>query len=445
MNKNLLRPLWLLPPVVLAVAVGIYASKLKTPPQTVQRMEKPVAARVVSVVREPLQTRVTGYGSTRAATSWEAVAQVAGQVEWVSEELKPGRLIKADTEVLRIDATEYALALAQIEAQLNLMSVKQQTIQASLALEEKNQSLLRADVERKRKLRTQGTLAASEFEEAERNLLRGEQSVQTLKNSLMLNEAETALLASQKTSAELDIQRCRFVTPFDLRVTELKIHQWQYANKGQLLFSADGLDAVEVNAQFPIGSLRSLMLSQQGKQAADNDPGDAVEERTSLVSRLDATLRLNTATHKVSWQAEVDRVAAEVDAQTQTIGVVVRVDQPYDKAKPGVRPPLVRNTFVEVELAGKKRAKMRLIPLEALHDDQVYLVDKDNRVVIRDVKIAFRQGRLAVVADGLEEGDTVVVSSLPAVTEGMLLDPKTDARLAKRIKAEANNPSKQAK
>jgi len=435
MQKTWIRRFWFLPPLLIALLVLVLAPQLKRPPQKAEPVERAVKVRVLEVPRLPFVPRAVGYGTTEAARTWEAVAEVAGQVVWLSDELKNGRIIAEGTELLRIDDSAYKLALTQVDTQLNALEVKDRTTRASLAIEERGQSLLEKDMERKRKLQQQNALSSSLLEEAERGLLKGETILQNLKNSLAVNAAERDVLEIQGASAELDLLHTRFVAPFDVRITDLAVNLAQYANKGQHLFSADGLEAAEIEARFPIGKLRPLISG--GKQDEQEELPPAIDRSPGAMG-LDALVRLRTATHTIEWEARVDRVAGVVDPQTQTIGVVVVVDKPYDQARPGQRPPLVRNTFVEVELRKKPKGKPVVIPASALHDGKVYLVDSENRLEIRPVKTVFVQGGAAVVAEGLEGGETLVVSDLVPASAGMLLDPVGDEKAMKRLKAEAS-------
>jgi RND family efflux transporter MFP subunit len=434
MQKKWLRRSWFILPVVIALIILVVAPRMKSPPEKVGVAERAVKVRVIEAPSLPIIPRAVGYGTTKAARTWEAVAEVAGQVAWISEELKNGKLIDQGTELLRIDDARYQLALTQAETQLNALGVKDKTTRASLALEERSQSLLRNDIERKRKLKRQGTLSASVFEEAQRSLLKGEVLVQNLKNTLALNAAEREVLNTQEANAELDLQRTRFVAPFAVRITDRKVNQAQYANKGQLLFSADGLEAVEIEARFPIGKLRPLIA---GEKSAADDEGTSAGDRVPGALKLDALVRLRTATHTVEWDARVDRVAGVIDPQTQTLGVVVVVDKPYEQARPGQRPPLVRNTFVEVELRKKPKGKPVVVPTSALHDGKVYVLDQENRLEIRPVKTLFIQDGAAAIAKGLKAGETLVVSDLVPATAGMLLAPVVDEKAIKRLKMAA--------
>ncbi|MES9879176.1 MAG: HlyD family efflux transporter periplasmic adaptor subunit [Candidatus Sedimenticola sp. PURPLELP] len=432
MEKKWIRRSLFILPIVIALAALVIAPKLKRSPEKAEVKERAAKVRAIKVPNIAVLPRAVGYGTTMPARSWEAVAEVAGQVTWLSDELKSGKIVQAGSELLQINDASYQLALTQAETQLQALAVKERTTRSSLALEEKSQALLEKDIARKLKLRKQGAISSSVFEEAERSKLKGESTVQGLKNTLALNAAEREVLKTQVANARLDLERTRLVAPFDARITEVKVGQAQYANRGQLLFSADATDSVEIEARFPIGKLRPLIA---GKKSAEGEDVAAVE-RTPGALKLDAVVRLKTATHTVEWEARVDRVSGVVDPQTQTLGVVVVVDEPYAKARPGQRPALVRNTFVEVELRKKPKGRPLVIPVSAIHNGKVYIANSENRLEIRQVKTAFKQGGAAIIAKGLEAGEWLVVSELTA-QEGMLLEPMQDEKAMKRLKMEA--------
>ena len=372
--------------------------------------------------------RATGYGTVKPARTWEAVAEVAGQVAWVSDDLKNGRTVKAGTELLRIEDANYRLALAQIEAQLQASDVKLKTTRASLAIAEREFKILQDDYARKEGLLAKGAVPKSTVEAAERQMLTGEGQVQNLKNAIELSEVERQVLVAQNAMAELDLERTRMIAPFDARVTDVKIGLAQYANKGQLLFTADGLDVAEIEAQLPIGILRPLIGAMvQGNEAAAG----------SGAMGLGAVVRLRTATHIVEWPARIARVSGVIDPQTQSLGVVVAVDRPAELAQPGKRPPLYRNTFVEVELTSEPVADRIVVPLSALHQGRIYVVNEDGRLEVRNVEVSFAQGGYAVLKTGVKPGERIVTSDLASAVDGMLLDPQDDKKSKRLMVIEA--------
>ncbi len=252
----------------------------------------------------------------------------------------------------------------------------------------------------------------------------GRTQVDTHQSSLNLLNAENQALLAQRDAAALDLQRTTITAPFDVRITRVNIGTDQYANKGQLLFTGDGLEVAEVEAQFSVGILRPLIR------------GITTESETPVragAMGLNALVRLHTASHTVEWLARVDRVAGSIDPQTQTLGVIVAVDQPYASAVPGERPPLMRDTFVEVELYSTPIMQRVVIPRSALHDGSVYVVNDESRLENRKVKLDFAQQGYAVIAEGLMAGERIVTSDLLTATEGMLLTPEEDKKTTRQM------------
>ncbi len=421
------RRLWILPPVVLGVAVVLYAQAVKSPPKKAEVVERAVKARAIKLTRMEVVPRAVGYGSTRPGRSWNAVAEVAGQVSWISDQLKDGALVRQGTELLRLDDSSQRLTLRQIEAQLNASHIKDRSTQASLTIEERGLALLVADLENKRKLSQRGAIAETTVDAVQQQVYAAEAKVQNLKNTLGINAAEREVLEAQKAMAEFDLSRTLFAAPFDVRITEVKVDRAQFANKGQPLFSSDGMDVAEIDARFPIGHLKPLISSRdEGSESPGKVPG---------AMGLEVRVRLKTSSHDLEWEGRVDRVSALVDPQTQSIGVVVAVDAPYEKSSPGKRPPLTRNTFVEVELIGAPQKGMLAVPASAVHEGRIYVLNEENRLEIRPVRLKYTLGDYAVVDRGVEQGERILVSDLIPAVEGMLIEPQEDKKSRKKLVA----------
>jgi len=427
--------LWLLIPVLVGIAIVVVAPSMKSGPKKTKSVERPVKVRTIKISEIDVVPRAIGYGKITPSRTWDAVAEVAGQVEWIANDLQDGRVVRAGTELLRIEDSNYQLALIQAEAQLRASEVRGKTTRDALAIAKKELDLLRVDFQRKQELVQKGTVSKAAADAAERPLLAGQTQVANLQNTVDLNIAEHQVLMAQRDVAKLDLERTHKIAPFDARLTVVNIGIAQYANKGQLMFSADGLDVAEVAAQFPVGILRPLIGA--------SDQGGPLKIRQNALS-LQAVVRLRTATHTVEWPARITRVSGSIDPQTQSIGVVATVDNPTKLAKPGERPPLFRNTFVEVELSAAPITGQIVIPQSAVHQGIIYVVDGDLRLEKRKVKIAFSQKGYAVLQEGLKPGERIVTSDLISGVDGMLLAPQADKKSKQRMIRDATGkePSK---
>jgi len=316
--------------VLLGVALIFLAPLMKRPPKKSPLAERPVKVRTLVVPSLDVVPRSIGFGRVSPGRTWESVAQVSGQVTWVSDELRDGRVVAAGTTLLRIEDANYRLILAQTEAQLTASEIKIKTARDSLALAKKNLRLLQSEYQRQAKLALTGTLSRNALETTERQVLAGQTQVVNLQNSQNLTSAEHQVLVAQQDAAKLDLLRTVITAPFDVRITKVDMGMAQYANKGHPLFSADGIDVAEVEAQFSVGILRPLIRNRATNDRSNIRAGAA---------QLNAIVRLRTSNHTVEWPTRIDRVSGSIDPQTQTIGVIVAVDHPQASSSPGVRPP----------------------------------------------------------------------------------------------------------
>jgi hypothetical protein len=141
--------------------------------------------------------------------------------------------------------------------------------------------------------------------------------------------------------------------------------------------------------------------------------------------------------YTAKWDAEFVRFSDSVDVETRTIGVVVAVDNPMSLIRPGLRPPLTKGMFVKVLIAGHVQADRIVLPRTTIHEGKVYLVDADQRLRIQPVSVLFNQGPLSIIGEGLEAGQSVVVSDLVPAVSGMLLQTSNDVQLQADIEAAA--------
>ena len=262
-----------------------------------------------------------------------------------------------------------------IQAQLAELAVKQTNTSASLAIEQEALGLSEKELERNRSLVKKGTITRSAFEQEQRALLNQRQSVQSLQNTLNLIPAERQLLQAQlarqqaqRQSALLNLERTTITAPFTGRVAQVNVEHTQYVRQGEILVTLDSIDTAEITVRLPIAKLRPLIQPNNQRIA------DLNTETTRQVLGFAAEVRLPGQGLAVNWKARFVRASDAVDTRTRTLGLVVAVDEPYRQAQPGIRPPLVKGMFTEVELRGKPLPDSVVIPRTALHQDQVYIV-----------------------------------------------------------------------
>ena len=422
--------LLILPPVVIGILVLLFMVAGKQPPVQAERGEPTRTVRVIEVPLVELVPMAEGYGQVQPARIWTAVSQVAGRVTYIHPRLRDGEILPEGTELVHIDPKDYELALAQAQAELAELGAQEKNARASLKIEKRNQQLAKKELERIQKLVTKGTSSQSKADETERAMLTYSASVQNLQNTLALVPSKRSVLEAKVALAERNLGHTIIRAPYDMRVANLKVEADQYVPVGQSLFEGDAVDRVEIKAQVAMSSLRRLFIGRQ----MQIDIERISEEFAELIA-LDPVVKLDLGNHVAEWQAEFVRFSDTVDPETRTMGVVVAVDNPFEKVIPGYKPPLSKGMFVNVVMRGKKSMQRVLVPRSAVRANTVYVADEDNRLRRRSVKILFSQGDISVVEQGLEPGERVVVTDLVPAVDGMLLHVQLDEELNQSLKA----------
>ena len=76
--------------------------------------------------------------------------------------------------------------------------------------------------------------------------------------------------------------------------------------------------------------------------------------------------------------------------------------------------------FVHAEIAGVSSQSAMVLPRLALRNaDKVYVINDQNRLEIRTVEIISTSEETVLVSNGVEVGDKVVTSTIPAAVDGM--------------------------
>jgi RND family efflux transporter MFP subunit len=445
------RRLLILPPLAAGIALLAWQLCGREPPRQGEPGEIARAVRVIPIEPVDFVPRAVGFGFAEPGSVWSAVAQVAGNVVERNPDLEPGKLLNGGTLILRIDPADYQLAVVQIQAmvesvgaELSELAVREGNNRASLEIERRALALMVEDLERKRTLLGRGALSQSTVDEAERQWLAHRLRVQELENQINLIPAQRQVLAAtlalnqaKLEEARLDLQRTELRVPFDARIAEVRVEENQFVNVGQVLATADSIDVAEVTAQVPIEQMAAIVRRDMDLSRLPAAEISEFAQQLGLVARV----HLRSGPFRASWDARFDRVRPEIDPKTRTVGVVVAVDQPYRQAVPGRKPPLIKNMYVQVDLFGQPWIGRFVIPRVALHREaagaRVYLAGDDDRLVIRPVGEGLSQGDLVVIETGVAAGERLVVSDLVPAIAGMLLAPRVDEDLGRRVAADA--------
>ena len=427
------RSLWVFPPILVGIAIFIFMVSGKQVPQKSDLGESTRFVRVITVQERDFIPLAEGYGSVQPAQVWAAVAQVSGRIIAMHPRLRDGEIITAGTELFQIDPADYELNLAKAQTELAELNLQGDNSAVSLKIEQRNLALAEKEFERQNKLAAQGTVSRSRADEAERAMLSSRSLVQNLENTIALLPIQRSLQQAKITQAERDLANTTLTAPFNMRVTGLAIETHQFVSIGQTLLAGDSVERVEIIAHVAMADLRNLFVGQQPNLSANiNTITNNLAELTGFkpVVKMDVGNGL-----MAEWEAEFVRISDSVDPQTRTMGIVVAVDRPMQKIIPGVRPPLSKGMFVQVSIAGRTQPRRIVIPRSLIRGGKVYIVNSENRLETRPVKRLYNQQQVAIIGEGLQQGDKIIVSDLIPAVDGMLLQSVVDEVLQQSLSA----------
>ena len=453
-----LRPwamkLLIIPPVIIGVLILGFALRNRLEPERVPEKELARVLRVISVERMEFVPRAVGYGTSQPAKTWQAISEVKGRVVELNPNLQSGSFIPAESLLVRLDDTDTKLSISKLNSEIakanssiSELEATGKNLEASLKLEREALELAEKELRRMESLSANNAVSRSEVDTLKRNVIAQRQAVQSIVSSLNLlpsqvDSAKANLAASQATLAEKnrDLARLKITAPFDCRIGPVDLEMDQFVAAGETLFNAHATDAVEIEAQVSVRDLRKLFNESLRKQDLERGEPEFNQQSMKRYFDIEVVVRYESGGSRNERKATFERIREQLDAQTRTTGVVVSVAKPFQSTVGG--PPPVSGTYCEVELRGKPQSDQVIIPRSAIHDEHVYLLNQDNRLCRQKLNVSMTQSEFAVIKQGLEPGQVLVVSDPTPAVEGMLVEPELDDELLQRLRAQASGEEK---
>ncbi|TXS92077.1 efflux RND transporter periplasmic adaptor subunit [Parahaliea maris] len=379
MAKKLVR--FFAPLLVVGGGIGIFMVLHATKPEPEKSSEKarPVSVYTATAERRPLTLEVSTQGEVRPRTELDIVSQVSGRIIEVSPEFTEGGLISAGETLLRIEDVDYRLATHEAEAGV---------AEAQVGLE---QALADADVARKQ-LRNEPDASALALKKP-----------QVAQARARLAAAEASL-----EQARLNLERTRISLPFNGRFTSTRADRGQFVSAGTVIGHAFATDVVEIRLPLADAQLASLDLP--------------IGYSAPAGSGLPVTFSARVAGEPQQWRGRLTRLDAAIDPGSRTLYGLAEVHSPYDENVSDKGMPLAVGLFVEATITGRRLSDATVIPAAGLRaGDTVYLIASDGTLDIRQVNVLQRNAEQAVIREGLEGGEKIVISAIRNPIQGMAI------------------------
>lgn len=433
--------------VAIVIALVLIISKPSIEHEAARMPSK--AVETISANMIPFRTRITAYGNVEPAISLNSMAEVSGKISYLHPNLKAGETIPAGTKVVSIDASDYAVTLKQTQADLKAsrsslieLDEEEKSTKRSLQLAKKNLKVGEAEYTRFKDIYKKRLIAKSSLDAEEQKVILLRQSVEELQGKINSFDSRRQSVKAQIARAQQEVKnsetvlgRTEITLPFDARIGTVSIDKNEFVSVGSVLFEAIDLKGVEITAQLPMASMRKLVSHLEGTQVG-NEQIFRAGGRINDSLNLSAKVRLVNDMPSAVWEARVLRISDSIDATRQTLGVVVGVDNPYEKIIPGKRPPLIKGMYTAVDLYAPARPAM-VVPRKAVHQGRIYIANSENKLVIRPVDIQLIQANMVVIRSGVEAGERVIITDLIPVIEGMPLQVTAATNFEHKLKLRA--------
>lgn len=372
----------------MASAGAIALMQMKPPPETKDIPDVAPLVAVLPLTESSESFRIMSQGTVRPRTETVVSAEVSGQIVTISPKFIAGGVFLAGEELLRIDPTNYVVAVDQAKAMLT-----QRQIEYDGAL----------------KLKSQGYRAESEFASA---------------------AAALATATADVVKAGRNLERTHISLPYDGMVRAKEADLGQYVNPGTRLGVTFATDYAEVR----------LPLTDQ--DLAFIDLPDAADIRAS--GAADGPLVDLSAVQKgqmVHWAAQIVRTEGVVDDKNRVTYVVARVVDPYKlKLATNAESTLPMGTFVAADIAGATVNGVIRVPRTVLRgNSQIMFVDADDRLRIRTVEVVRADAEFAYLRSGTFPGDRISTTAIESPINGMKVRTNSDPALTpeQRLAAES--------
>ncbi|MCA9634874.1 MAG: efflux RND transporter periplasmic adaptor subunit [Myxococcales bacterium] len=381
---------------VLAIAVAIAGAGLmivsRPQPEKAEQVKPEVRVRVMIAHPAAQDVEIDGMGEVKPAHELIVQPEIAGRVTFRSDNLIPGGIVPEGEILARIDARDAAAAIAAQQAAI---------AQARLSL---------ADEKGRR------DVAASDWAGREQHLNEDSRDFALRQPHIDSAKASLSSAQAQLAKAKRDQSKSVIRAPFDAVVREVTIEVGQLATQSTRLATLVNVDRYWVEVSVPVANLAHLDIPGINVAGLRGSPAEVV---------LDAGPGV-----KVERRGYIERLLSAVDSRGRMARILIAVEDPLALGTDiGNRPlPLLLGSHVRVELAGKAIEDAVRIPRSALVDGKFVWLVADSKLTRREIDVVWRD-RDSVVAKGLRQGEAVLVTPLPAPTEGLevIVDEEIEA------------------
>ncbi|MCF2946908.1 efflux RND transporter periplasmic adaptor subunit [Paraglaciecola aquimarina] len=372
---------WLLPLIIIIVTAVAANFILNNPPES--RRGGPSNAPQMTVDVQKLTPQeytvvVDSYGTVEPTTQSDLVAQVSGQITYVSPQFRNGGFFNKGDVLVKLDQRDY-LANVKI-AEAGLLSAQQ-----ALLEEQANSKQAAIDWER---------------------LGNGKQASDLVLRKPQLEAAKASLLSAEAslTRAQLALERTQITAPYDGRILSQLVDYGQVISSNSKIAEIFSTDSVEI--RLPINNSDIDLVNFPEEFKTTQELQNVIEARFS-----------SSLTKNQNWLGRIVRTEAAIDSSSQQLYIVAQIADPYNpQLHPGSSIKI--GQYVSAEVQGKTINNAIVIANSAIYQGSYVYIVEDGLLLRKDIKIRWQNDSQAIIEEGLLAGENLVITPLGQVSSG---------------------------
>jgi len=343
---------------------------------------------VMGVASASHKPQIKALGNVIPAQKVSVMPRVEGAVVAVSEQFVPGNFVKKGQLLVKLDASDFEIALRQEQA--NLEKAK-----AAYSLEMGEQARAQNDY----------NALGMNSSGANKALMLREPQKQTATANLEIAQARVE-------QAKLALERTQVRMPFDGQVLTRDVNLGSQISTSNVIAQVIGTDRYWVEASIPSSQLKWIA------RGADKE-AVTIRDRNAWPSGK-------------AREGTLKQVVAELSPATRMAKIIVEVSDPLQISGSQVSDgqlgsaPLISGAYVDVEMPGIALENSFKVPLKYVRKNNTVWVMQDKTLDIRQVDVAFKDDQYAYITNGLEDGDDVIKTDLARITQGAELRLKPE-------------------
>ena len=392
MNTLSKYKLWIGGALCLAV-IGVIIGALRPKQVSGAQTGGPADVEVVQVEQKDVPIFGEWIGTLDGMTNADVRAQVTGYL--LRQGYQEGAFVRKGQLLFEIDPRPFQAVLDQAEGQLA-------QAMAQLANAQAVQGRTELDVNRYAPLAKEQAASQQDLDNAVQNNMAAKATVATAE--AQIKSAEAAV-----ETAKINLDFTRLVAPIDGVAGQAQLQVGALVNPSSgPVTSVSTVDPIKV--YFTVSESEYLDWNKRF-------PTESTREAAGKSLRLDLILADgSTYLHQGTFYF-ADR---QVNESTGAIRIAGLFPNPGNILRPG--------GYGRVRTAVRTEKDALLVPQRAVSElqggYQVAVVDGENKVSIRPVKVGDRVGTEWIVAEGLKQGERVIVEGVQKVGPGMQVNPK---------------------